>query len=407
MTHMRSIGRIFTLLLLLSAAERGEGRELTVSPGTLGEATAGLPAGDEDITLRGSADARDMAALRSLAHTVSRLDLGELEIVERTLPATIFAGATCRELVWPSGVTTVPEGAFSNSALTSLTFPAGVREMGRYALSGCGALCEVAGLDNLTVIGEGAFRGCSMLRRIPHLPSAERIGSEAFAGCSIESLWLPAVRALSPYALAGMESVTEVKLNPEADAGEGVLAGCSALKAVYGAPRRLPDLMLALSPEVEVFSLTRQTSTVGSFTFAGMHGLKGIDVSALGSDIPDTSDDAFEGVDCPEVALHVEPGHADAWRSHPVWGAFRITEEESGMEENVVARLLNVSGGKGWIRIEGDGRSRALRVYDLAGRELYRGLLEEPILLSTSGWSEGIVAVSAEGMAPVKILVAH
>lgn len=78
---------------------------------------------------------------------------------------------------------------FKNAdAVTSLTLPSTLREIGSYAFNGCSSLTSVTIPDNVLSVGEGAFSGCSALETmtLPLIgyPLGYVFGRELFAHAS-------------------------------------------------------------------------------------------------------------------------------------------------------------------------------------------------------------------------------
>ena len=66
------------------------------------------------------------------------------------------------EVTVPEGVTKLA-GSSMSSAITKVTLPESLIEIGEYAFSGCGKLEEVYMKDNVEIIGDGAFERCKSL----------------------------------------------------------------------------------------------------------------------------------------------------------------------------------------------------------------------------------------------------
>ena len=65
--------------------------------------------------------------------------------------------SSCSAIHLPQGLKTIGIGAFRNTSLESVVFPAGVKEIAPYVLSECGYLREVSIPYGVTAIGEYAF----------------------------------------------------------------------------------------------------------------------------------------------------------------------------------------------------------------------------------------------------------
>lgn len=74
----------------------------------------------------------------------------------------------------------------------SINLPAGVKEIGDYAFSGCKNITEINIPDGVTRIGNEAMKGCEGLTGIKLPETLEEIGYNALAGTKIDKLYIPA-----------------------------------------------------------------------------------------------------------------------------------------------------------------------------------------------------------------------
>ena len=99
--------------------------------------------------------------------------------------------ASCNNTIIPNSVTTIGDGAFSGSSLTSITIPNSVTTIGDGAFSGSG-LTSITIPNSVTTIGERAFINCSSLASVTIPNSVTTIGSYAFSDCSsLASVTIP------------------------------------------------------------------------------------------------------------------------------------------------------------------------------------------------------------------------
>ncbi len=102
---------------------------------------------------------------------------------------------------------------YSCDALTSVTLPNGITEIGYAAFSYCRALTSVTIPNSVTTIGGDAFNDCEALTSITIPDSVTTIEWDAFYGCSaLTSVTIP-------------NSVTEI--------GGAAFSDCSSLASVY------------------------------------------------------------------------------------------------------------------------------------------------------------------------------
>ena len=150
----------------------------------------------------------------------------------RSIGANAFSGCVALEELTNFNLLThfyvLGESAFSGgtvgentygacTALKSISLPSSVRQIARYAFSGCTAL-ETAAIEdawNLTSLGEGVFLNCTSLKNgglsetaIPELPA------DSFSGCSaMETLMLPeTVTSIESRAVADCDALYDMTI---------------------------------------------------------------------------------------------------------------------------------------------------------------------------------------------------
>ena len=127
-------------------------------------------------------------------------------------------------VVIPSGVNSIPEGAFANSPITSITLPSSITEISANMFAGCTNLQEVICLGRIISIGANAFDGCTALKTLKYTAAEDdtaqgveigryvtSIGNYAFRGTGIELLTFEAggtsPLAIGQYAFAQTTSL--------------------------------------------------------------------------------------------------------------------------------------------------------------------------------------------------------
>ena len=84
----------------------------------------------------------------------------------------------------PDGVRVIGQGAFKNSAITTLILPDSVTEIASEAFKNCTQLAEIKFGSGLTRIGNESFEGCKKLTALTIPDSVTRIGRNSFKACT-------------------------------------------------------------------------------------------------------------------------------------------------------------------------------------------------------------------------------
>src|SRR5450432_290662 len=81
-------------------------------------------------------------------------------------------------------VTSIGSSAFTSRAVTSVTIPGSVTNIGSYAFGNCSSLTNIMIPYGVTSIGSMAFGGCNQLVGLIIPDSVNYIGASAFSSCS-------------------------------------------------------------------------------------------------------------------------------------------------------------------------------------------------------------------------------
>ena len=107
------------------------------------------------------------------------------------IPDSAFSYAGVENINIPNGVVTIGAYAFASTKLKSVIIPDSVTVMGNYVFKDCHFLTNIELSSNMTYIPEGAFRG-SGLKNIKIGNDIKEIGKVAFANCfELESIEIP------------------------------------------------------------------------------------------------------------------------------------------------------------------------------------------------------------------------
>ena len=167
-----------------------------------------------------------------------------------------FEAANLASIDLPENLTTIGNYAFMLcSKLTSISIPSGVTTIGTQAFAGCSKLSSVALPDSLTEMGLYAFQGCLELTSIAIPSGVTAINQGTFQECGLTTLTLPEnITSIADYAFYDCIDLGEVRAKmPEpfafgASAFDKIGATCKLI-----VPRGTLDAYLAAGWTDEVF----------------------------------------------------------------------------------------------------------------------------------------------------------
>ena len=205
------------------------------------------------------------------------LFMGCSALSEVTLPEGItdigiraFLGCTAlKTITLPAGVTNVRDSAFQGSALESLTLPASVTTIGASACEACTSLASVTFPADMNAVGAGAFKNCAALAslKFPRTTTSFTMGVEAFSGCT-------------SLASASLHLIRNAKFNLP----NGAFQGCSSLAAV-----ELPDNLTAVGESafqactsLKSITLPKKVTAVGKRAFSECTALRRFEIQGSG-----------------------------------------------------------------------------------------------------------------------------
>ena len=204
-----------------------------------------------------------------------------------TISITKYKGGK-KDVIIPSEidgytVTAIGQEAFRTIAVTSVTIPSSVKEIGQDAFEYCTSLTSVNLSNGIKKIGRSAFYHCTSLKNITIPNSVNEIGWGAFYKCtSFTNIIIPnSVTIIGSTAFANCTSLTSITLsNNIKNIDFNTFSGCSSLKSVT-----IPNGVTSIDQTsfLNCISLTSVTipdsvTKIGQRAFSGCSSLTSIDL---------------------------------------------------------------------------------------------------------------------------------
>ncbi len=168
---------------------------------------------------------------------------------------------------WPTAQKTIPAGVFANCVnLESITIPADVTSIGANAFQGCVKLAKIELPESLTSIGSYAFDGCTLLANVTLPEKLTTIGEYAFQNCKgfTSFTFTNKITTISKGVLMGCENITELTLPSTSSAADPKIKICNY---AFSGLSKLTELRLDIW-DIEADSSSVTTST-GNHVFDG------------------------------------------------------------------------------------------------------------------------------------------
>lgn len=386
---------------------------LTVTPGNLGKSISTVGADEQELVIKGSIDATDYPALANLPDNIIKLDISSLVFegggVSTTdgkpgkiysaneLPDYAFFQKPITSISFPTSLVAIGKGALAETSVKSISLPAKCIEIGDYAFYGCQSLESVSSsVEGRMKVGDMAFANCGNLTTL-RLPAATYYsGKEIFAGSGLKYLPTASAAGYGDYSFSSMTKLEGLELDPSVSYGKGMIMANPVLVSVQGMEGEIPDLFAAASPNINLYRELNGLENIGEYAFAGNASqtivlskglnyigphafsnalnLTGVDAWFLGSNLPEADETAFSGVDESKIMLYVTNESKDLWAAHPYWSRFDLRPGDSGVKDPVVmtAEDIFISSEEDRIAIKCGGPVGNFSVYSIDGKILHK-----------------------------------
>lgn len=184
-----------------------------------------------------------------------------------------------------SSLTALGNNVFSNTDLVNVTLPAGLRVLGNSVFRNCTLLESAVLPEGLTTMGDATFYGCSALTSVSLPSTLHTMGTETFYGCSsLTRITFAAnsqIETLSYDTFSGCTSLEEIELpaslteiagkDTENSSSYGLFQNMTSLKRVTFAEGSKCLVIGASAFEgssLESFTIPSSVTTIGSLAFA-------------------------------------------------------------------------------------------------------------------------------------------
>ena len=160
------------------------------------------------------------------------IDNGPTYIGERAF----YGCGNIKSVSLPGSVTQIGGWAFSGTAISNISLPEGVEELGQYVFYDCKQLRTIDIPTTLKSIGTAAFSDCNALQTVNLTEGLVTIGATAFYQCAaLDGITLPeSVTTIGRGAFEGCSSLSSINI-PASVTGIGANAFryCSSLSSLY------------------------------------------------------------------------------------------------------------------------------------------------------------------------------
>lgn len=192
-----------------------------------------------------------------------------------------------------------PVSAFSNPAVTSVTFGNEVKRIPDHAFEGCTGLTSITIPETVEYIGYRAFYGCRSIETLVIPEHVRSIGGHAFVGC--DKLYKLVFNARN---CSGVSKI-------EGDKHLSAFAGLQSLKDVVFGPEVtiIPDYIFDGCTSIERVIIPTKVRSIGSYSFNGCTGISNIDYRATNCETVTSDGSTQSGISCRSlVSLSIAEG---------------------------------------------------------------------------------------------------
>lgn len=238
----------------------------------------------ENIKITGQLNIFDYNYLKE-ATALKSVDLSDLDAV--TLPASAFSESLLQEVILPKQLQVIPSRAFYKSAITSITIPETVTEIGEYAFAECQqAQGDVVIPNSVKTIGQYVFYKSSFNGSLTLSFQLTEIPRYAFAGSAFTgTLAIPDnVQSIREYAFSSATEFERLILNEDLlSIGRNAFSYCIGLSGNLTIPDKVLEVGESAFHACSKFKgsliIGKAVSSIGELAFA--YNVKGANEAPL------------------------------------------------------------------------------------------------------------------------------
>lgn len=282
--------------------------------------------------------------------------------------------AGCKSTVFPAGIQSIGDFAFSGSGITSVVIPEGVVSIGEESFAGCKELESIEIMKDVKAIGRFAFYACPKLNSIKVSPDNLFYDSHDDSNCLIcigtntvvtgcSTSVIPADVEIIENRAFSYSGITHIDIpNSIFMICEHAFSNCPLTSVTFlhqTGSCQLEDNAFFNCPSLE---------TINSYAKDGL--------VAFRSNVFEVEDDDVRRIVYEMCALNVPAGAASAYADTAGWDLFynvneTLADDPSGIAETEDSDI-QVLGENGRIWIKGLKGELPVVVYDVSGVQVYK-----------------------------------
>ena len=210
----------------------------------------------------------------------------------------------------PNSVTEIGAWAFSGcEALTSINIPNSVTEIGAWAFSGCEALTSINIPESVTGIGEYAFIGCGELTSITVAEENKVYDSRNNCNAIIETKTNRLIQGCANTVIT--KSVTEI--------GDSAFHKCKALTSINipESVRKIGNMVFYECLVLKSVTIPNSVTEIGDCVFSGCENLT--EIILYQTDPSKIEISGHSGLQKTQITLYVPKESVIAFQEHWFW----------------------------------------------------------------------------------------